>query len=207
MSSPGAALAATCAVTGRSTSPPGPSSAAGGTAIVAPFVALCGWREIDHVPAPPPASETSRIRPRDAAPFVMSSSPSEIDAGSVKTCGLSARATLISPAPSSVTAASFVRSVFPQAGPAVDISADLTWAVVHVGWRWTSRAAAPVTCGVAMLVPSKTANGEPANSGSVEERICPPGAATSGLSWCPNAVGPADEKLVTMPLRPVAMSS
>ena len=27
-----------------------------------------------------------------------------------------------------------------------------------------------------MLVPSKTANGAPANSGSVEERICPPGA-------------------------------
>ena len=57
-----------------------------------------------------------------------------------------------------------------------------------------------------MLVPSKTANGAPANSGSVEERICPPGAATSGFSLWPKSVGPADEKLVMMPLRPVSIS-
>jgi hypothetical protein len=54
-----------------------------------------------------------------------------------------------------------------------------------------------------MLVPSKTANGAPANSLRVEERICPPGAATSGLSLWSKLVGPADEKLVTIPLRPV----
>ncbi len=59
-----------------------------------------------------------------------------------------------------------------------------------------------------MLVPSKTANGgPPVNSGSVEERICPPGADTSGLSRCSKAVGPAEEKLVTMPLRPLSMRS
>ena len=57
-----------------------------------------------------------------------------------------------------------------------------------------------------MLVPSKGANGEPANSGSVE-RISPPGAATSGLSRCPNAVGPAEEKLVTTPDLPFFASS
>ena len=56
-----------------------------------------------------------------------------------------------------------------------------------------------------MLVPSKTANGEPpVNSGRVEERIWPPGADTSGLRRCPNAVGPPEEKLVTTPLRPVS---
>jgi hypothetical protein len=58
-----------------------------------------------------------------------------------------------------------------------------------------------------MLVPSKGANGEPANSGRVEERISPPGAATSGFSRCPNAVGPADEKLVTTPDLPFFASS
>ena len=72
----------------------------------------------------------------------------------------------------------------------------LTCRGVQPGCRWSSSAAAPATCGAAMLVPSKTANGAPANSGSVEERICPPGADTSGLSWWPNGVGPADEKLV-----------
>src|SRR3954454_3574839 len=114
---------------------------------------------------------------------------------------------LMRPAPSSVTAASFVRSVLPQAAPALDISADLTCCGDQAGCRWTSSATAPATCGAAMLVPSNTANGEPAFSGRVEERISGPGAATSGLSKCPNGVGPADEKLVTTPPRLVTMSS
>jgi hypothetical protein len=57
-----------------------------------------------------------------------------------------------------------------------------------------------------MLVPSNTANGAPANSCSVEERICPPGAVTSGLSRWSKFVGPAEEKLVITPLRPVWIS-
>ena len=97
--------------------------------------------------------------------------------------------------------------MLPHDGPPVDMSADFTCCVDHVGCRWTSSAAAPATCGAAMLVPSKTAKGERANSGSVEERIWPPGAATSGFRRCPNAVGPAEEKLVTIPLRPVARSA
>src|SRR3954451_22525114 len=144
---------------------------------------------------------------RVTAPVVASSEPYESDAGFVKICGSSARGMLIRPAPSSVTAASFVRSVLPQAAPALDISADLTCCGDQAGCRWTSSATAPATWGAAMLVPSNTANGEPAYSGSVDERIIPPGAATSGLSWCPKAVGPADEKLVTTPPRFVAMSS
>src|SRR6478609_1009360 len=144
---------------------------------------------------------------RVAAPPVVSSEPYESEAGLVKICGSSARGMLIRPAPWSVTAASFVRSVLPQALTALDISADLTCCGVHVGCRWTSSATAPATCGAAMLVPSNTANGEPAYSGSVDERIIPPGAATSGLSRWPNAVGPAEEKLVTTPPRLVAMSS
>src|SRR5204862_7814016 len=98
---------------------------------------------------------------------------------------------------------SCVLAVLPHAAPAVDISADLISAGVQSGWRAISSAAAPATCGVAMLVPSKTANGSPTDSGSVAERICPPGAARSGFSSCPTSVGPADEKLVTIPLHPV----
>ena len=96
--------------------------------------------------------------------------------------------------------------MLPHAGPAVDISTDLISAGVQSGWRAISSAAAPATCGVAMLVPSKTANGSPTDSGRVAERIWPPGAARSGFSSWPKSVGPADEKLVIMPLRPVLSS-
>jgi hypothetical protein len=95
----------------------------------------------------------------------------------------------------------------PQAGPAVETNADRIWLGVQDGCACRSSAAAPATWGAAMLVPSKTANGDPlpADSGDVDERICPPGAATSGLSTWPKLVGAADEKLVTMPLRPVTI--
>ena len=98
--------------------------------------------------------------------------------------------------------------MLPQAGPAVETNAERICRGVHVGCAWSSSAAAPATCGADMLVPSKTANGDPppADSGDVDERICPPGAATSGLSEWPKFVGAADEKLVTMPLRPVTIS-
>src|SRR3954466_10580529 len=207
MSSPVAAPEVACAVTDRSTSPPGASAASGGTVIVVPPDAVCGCSVTVHVPAPLPASVTWRIELRDTGPFVTFRSLSDTDAGSVKICGSFARATLIRPAPSSVTAASVVRSVLPHAGPPVDISADFTYYLDHVGCCWTSSAAAPVTWGADMLVPSKTANGEPANSVSVEERICPPGAARSGFNRCPNAVGPAPEQRVTMALSPVAAAS
>ena len=53
-----------------------------------------------------------------------------------------------------------------------------------------------------MLVPSKTANWDGSSDSSREERMSPPGAATSGLSPWPKAVGPAEKK-VTTPLRSV----
>ena len=125
----------------------------------------------------------------------------------MKTIGLSARPTLIRPAPSIRTEASVVRLVSPQAGPAVDISADLTCGALQAGCRWRSRAAAPETCGAAMLVPSKTANGSPIVSRSVDERMEPPGAERSGLRSWPNGVRPAEEKLIGVPPRPVSISS
>ena len=186
--------------------PPGATVITGGSSSDAPAVADCGRSSTVHVPAPPPASWTVKSICLRAAPFAGLTSPNESEAGSLKMRGSSAAWTLISPAPSSSTEASFVRNVSPQAGPAVDMSADLTCAGDQLGWRSRRSAAAPETCGAAMLVPSKTANGPP-EFGSVDERIAPPGAETSGLSACSYAVGPADEKLVTIPLRPVAMSS
>ena len=90
-----------------------------------------------------------------------------------------------------------MRAVSPQAGPAVDISADFTCSGVQPGCCCSSSAAAPATCGVAMLVPSKTANVEPVELAAASRRgSAPPGAETSGFSWWSKSVGPADEKLV-----------
>ena len=105
-----------------------------------------------------------------------------------------------------MTGASTVRALSPHAAPAVETSADFTWKGVQLGCRWSSSAAAPATCGAAMLVPAKAANGPPA-SADVEERISAPGAPTSGLSRWPKAVRPAELKLVTTPLLPVTISS
>ena len=66
---------------------------------------------------------------------------------------------------------------------------------------------APETCGAEKLVPSSTAYWSPANSGSVDERTCAPGAITSGFSACPNGVSPPAEKLVGTPAHVVGTSS
>ena len=99
-----------------------------------------------------------------------------------------------------------MRAVSCHAAPAVDISADLICAGVQLGCRCTSSAAAPATCGVAIDVPAKTENVDPVVSGGVEERTSSPGAEMSGFRNQPKSVGPADEKLVITPLRPVWIS-
>jgi hypothetical protein len=133
-------------------------------------------------------------------------SPKDTETGAAKMRGSSAATTFARPPPASVTGAGTVRALSAHAVPAVFTSADLSCAGVHAGWRWSRRATAPATCGVAMLVPSKTANGESARAGFVEERTAPPGAAMSGLRPCVKSVGPTDEKLVTTPPRPVTCS-
>ena len=99
-----------------------------------------------------------------------------------------------------------MRAVLPQAGPAVDISADLTSHGDQPGCCWSSSAAAPATCGVAIEVPAKTENVSPVVAGGVEESTSRPGAEMSGFSMCPKSVGPADEKLVITPARLVWIS-
>src|SRR5262249_58066864 len=64
----------------------------------------------------------------------------------------------------------------------------------------------PDTCGAEKLVPSSTAKLSPANSGSVDESTCAPGAITSGLSAWPNGVRPPAEKLVGTPAQVVGTS-
>ena len=178
-----------------------------GKSSVAPGVAACETSETVHVPAPLPASVTRTSSALLAAACSTLRSGNDSDTGSVKSRGSTAPGSATSPPPSSVTGASCVRAVSAHAGPAVETSADFTFAGVHVGCSWSSSAAAPATCGVAIDVPSKTANRDGFVFGSVDERICPPGAERSGFSACPNAVGPADEKLVITPLRPVSSSS
>jgi hypothetical protein len=92
-----------------------------------------------------------------------------------------------------MTEASCDRLVSANDGPAVDMSADFSCFGVHDGWRWSSRAAAPETCGAEKLVPSETAKLSPAYSGSVDEMTWEPGAITSGLRACPNGVSPPAE--------------
>jgi hypothetical protein len=154
----------------------------GGTSTLAPAEATCGRTSAVHVPAPPPASETVTEIDWLFAPPPATRYPNESDCGSVKISGLSADETLTSPAPWTMTEASCDSVVSAKDGPAVDISADLTCCGVQDGWRCVRSAATPDTCGAEKLVPSRTANLSPANSSSVDERICAPGAITSGFS-------------------------
>ena len=123
--------------------------------------------------------------------------------GSVKTSGVvgggdvrRARRPRGAPAPRCV------RAVSAHAGPAVDTSADLTWRAsspggAAAGARRRRRRAAP-TCSSRR----RPRTGPAVTRGSVDDRICPPGAETSGFSRWPKAVGPADEKLVTTSAAP-----
>jgi hypothetical protein len=101
------------------------------------------------------------------------------------------------PAPSRATDASLEPDPSSCAGRAVDASADFVCATVQVGWRWPSKAAAPATCGAAMLVPEKVSH-VPSRAGT-EERMPTPGAVTSGLRRSETGVGPDDEKLAIRP--------
>src|SRR5262249_27200080 len=157
-------------------------------------------------PAPSPASEIATEIDFEFAPPPATRYPKESDCGSVKTSGLSAAPTFTRPAPSTMTDASCVNAVSAHDGPAVDMSADFICCGVHVGWRWVRSAAAPETCGAEKLVPSRTENWSPANSGSVEDKTCAPGAITSGFSACPNGVRPPAEKLVGTPAEVVGTS-
>ena len=174
---------------------------------MAPPLAVCGASETVQVPPPPPASRSRTSWLRSCAPWVTSTYWNESELGVVKIRGSAAEGSHTSPPPSSGTAASCVRPVSPQAGCAVETSADLICCGAQSGWSWMSSAADPATCGVAIDVPSNTAKPLGTNCGSVDERTEPPGAEMSGFRTWPNGVNPADEKLVTIPLRPVTSSS
>ena len=173
--------------------------------MAAPAVADCGASSTFHVPAPPPASETTTalgLLPRRGS---RSDRRTRARPDRGRRAVVGAAATLTRPAPSSVTGASCVCAVSPQAGPAVDISADLTCCGVQFGWSSTRSAAAPATCGAAMLVPSKTANCEPVELRQLDERICAARGGDVRLQLVAEAVGPAEEKLVTTPPRSVSI--
>ena len=77
-------------------------------------------------------------------------------------------------------------------GSPVDSSADLICSTVQVGCRCLSTAAAPATCGVAMLVPLQLCSDHWLRGS--DERRSTPGAVTSGFSSSEIGVGPPEEK-------------
>src|SRR5213076_530800 len=115
---------------------------------VAPRGVDCAATETVHAAGPPPASETASCLVVDVP---RRTSPKERPLGLVKTSGLSAWTRSIRPPPSRVDGTSVVPEEC-TASP-VDSSADLICATVQPGWRCLSTAAAPATCGDAMLVP------------------------------------------------------
>ena len=108
--------------------------------------------------------------------------------GLEKKRGWSASASDTRPPPTKVGPATESSPV--SAGLPVVTSADLSSATDQVGWRCLSRAAAPATWGLAMLVPESDDHAPP----GTDERMSTPGAATSGFSCSESAVGPTEEK-------------
>src|SRR5579864_9184002 len=92
------------------------------------------------------------------------------------------------PPPSRVAGTSVVPVT--RTGSPVDSSADLISSTVHVGWRCMRTAAAPATCGDAMLVPLHADQ----LAAGIEERTFTPGAVTSGFISRETGVGPLEEK-------------
>ena len=160
-----------------------------GTVTVTPSTEVMSWTDASQVPVPPPASASASSR-ESLAPG--RTRPNETLVGAANTSGTSAPGRSIRPPPSRSGETSFPRLLSAETGLPVRTSADFTWAGVQVGWRCRSSATAPATCGAAMLVPSQAAQ-SPSRRGS-DERICTPGAATSGFSWRLIGVGPPEEK-------------
>ena len=125
----------------------------------------------------------------------------------MKSSGSAARGSETSPPPSSVTGASCVRAVSPQAahGGRDERGLHLRRRPAGMKLEQQCRGGRHVRRGHGRSVEDREARA--LVFGRVDERICPPGAARSGLRSCPNAVGPPEEKLVITPLRPVSSSS
>src|SRR5712691_4024644 len=166
----------------------------GRTLRVTPVDGVERFTETVQLPAPPPASDTER---RTLRAWPRRRSPNERLVGLVKTSGWSARGSQIIPPPSRVGGASLPPRASPATGFPVRTRADLTCATVQVGCRWSSSAAAPATCGAAMLVPFLDSH-EPSRAGT-DESTFTPGAVTSGFRASETGVGPAEEKYAIWP--------
>ena len=116
-------------------------------------------------------------------------SPRSTDAGTAEIGAAVAAPTETKPAPSRSVEASTAPAESENAGTAVSIRADFSWAGVHAGCCWRSSATAPATAGEAIDVPSQAAN-FPCGS---DDTTITPGAERSGLSRWSNGVGPDDE--------------
>ena len=77
---------------------------------------------------------------------------------------------------------------------AVFTTAALTCSASQLGWAARTRAAMPATCGLDIDVPDREFGWLPAPEAA--DRICVPGAATSGLPWPSEPCTPRDEPRV-----------
>lgn len=168
----------------RSTGSRPGTATVGGTSIRVPGGSVLNSTVTDQCPAPPPASATVTVRLATASDATR---PKEMDVGVGRIAGVSAAATSTRPAPARVGPA---RPSPVVTDLAVTVRAALTCSGVQSGWRCRSSAAAPATCGAAMLVPEES----PHPPGR-DDRIDVPGATTSGLRRSEIGVGPAAEKL------------
>ena len=141
-------------------------------------------RDLPRARAAARVVEPDRARRR---PDRARSSPNETAVGDAKSSGRSARWRATTPPPWNRGPARGRRSSSESTPDCT--SADLSCATVHAGWRWRRSAAAPATCGAAMLVPESSAQPPP----ETDESTSTPGAATSGLSRSEIVVGPTDE--------------
>ena len=164
-----------------------------GADTVAPSGPVCGAIETVQVPVPPPASVSAIDR---VALVPTRNSPSERLVGEAKISGALATGMSIMPPPSRVVGASVVPATC--TGVPVRTSADFTCAGVQSGWRWRRSAAAPATCGAAMLVPLNDV--QVPSRGGTEDVMSTPGALTSGFSSSEIGVGPPLEKSATTSL-------
>ncbi len=154
-----------------------------------PLNGVCCATETVHGDGPPPASARVNVR---LVVVPRLTRPKERPVGVVKTSGLSARTRSMRPPPSRRAEISVVEPGDGCTGSPVVSSADLICSTVHDGWRCFRTAAAPATCGDAMLVPLQSWSDQVLRGS--DDRMSTPGPVTSGFICSEIGVGPPDEK-------------
>ena len=177
-----------------------------GTTTSTPLGCACGRTSTDQVPAPSPASETASRSDFETPPLFTFRSENESETGSVKSFGSLARRRRRCRSRRSAPAPRPCGPCRPR--PARQSRRAPTSPGAPSSSDAAARAARPLPRRAARPCSSRRRRRRARRrSGASRRGSAPPGAPTSGFSRWPNAVRPPEEKLVTMPPRPVASSS